>query len=322
MYPETRMRRCRRSGLRALAAETVLTRHDLVLPIFVVPGTGRHEEVRSMPGVHRVSADVLAEGADAILSPAVLVFGVPEAGQKDEEGTGALREDGLVPTAVRALKRQRPDLVVITDVCLCAYTSHGHCGVLGPDGQPDNDATLPALAQMARCHAAAGADLAAPSAMMDGQVAAIREGLDGEGRREVGIMSYAAKFASAFYGPFRDAAGSAPAQGDRRGYQLPPSNRREALRDALLDELEGADWLMVKPALPYLDVLAELRRQTRLPLSAYQVSGEYAMLKQGARQGQWDEREAVLEALTCIKRAGADLIITYYAEEVHRWLEA
>lgn len=323
MFPATRMRRLRRTeGLRRLARETALDAADLVLPAFVVGGEGRREPVPAMPGVERASADVLAARAATTPVGALLLFGVPEPNEKDEEGSAAWREDGPVPSAVRAVKAERPELVVITDVCLCAYTAHGHCGLLTDGGEVDNDATLPLLARMAAAHAAAGADMVAPSAMMDGQVGAIREGLDGAGFAATGIMAYAAKFASAFYGPFRDVAHSAPSFGDRRSYQLPPPNRREALRDALLDVEEGADWLMVKPSLPYLDILRELRRETRLPLSAYHVSGEYVMLKHAAEAGGIDERDCVLEALTCIKRAGADAVITYYAEQVCRWLGA
>jgi len=321
MFPIERSRRTRRTeGLRRLAGESVLTQDDLVLPLFVIDGKDRTEEVPSMPGVTRRTADRLRSFAESIRSPAVLLFGVPEDREKDECGSAALSDDGCVPAAIRALKSERPDLVVITDVCLCAYTTHGHCGV-SPDGSgPDNDATLELLAQMANVHAGAGADVVAPSAMMDGQVAAIRQALDGAGRGQVAIMAYAAKFASAFYGPFRDGARSAPAFGDRRSYQLPPANRREAVRDALLDEREGADWLMVKPAMPYLDVIADLRRESRLPIAAYQVSGEYAMLKRATEAGALDERGAVLESLIGVKRAGADAIITYYAEEVCEWI--
>jgi porphobilinogen synthase len=300
--------------LRRLATETTLSADDVILPLFVVPGDGREEPVDSMPGVLRQSVDQLAARAEGIRSPGVLLFGVP-----DDKGGDPARHDGLVPTAVRALKKTRPDLAVITDVCLCAYTEHGHCGVATESGGVDNDATLPLLAAMAEAHAAAGADLVAPSAMMDGQVAAIRDRLDAAGLDETGVMAYAAKFASSFYGPFRDAAQSAPSFGDRRSYQLPPSDRRGAIRDALLDEAEGADWLMVKPALPYLDVLHELRGETRLPLAAYQVSGEYAMLTRAAEAGALDEQRAVTESLLCIKRAGADAVITYYAEEVCAW---
>lgn len=321
MFPETRMRRLRRSeGLRRLARETVLTCDDLIQPLFVVPGAAREEPVTSMPGVTRLSADLLEAWATDLKPPAVLVFGVPDQEAKDGTGSSGLRADGLVPEAVRALKSARPDLVVITDVCLCGYTTHGHCGPVTESGEVDNDAAIELLARMAAAHAAAGADVVAPSAMMDGQVQAIREGLDCEGLRNTAIMSYAAKFASAFYGPFREAAHSAPSFGDRRSYQLPVANRREALRDALLDEDEGADWLMVKPAMPYLDVLAELRAESLLPIAAYHVSGEYAMIKYAAAQGVLDERKAALEAMLCIKRAGADAIITYYAQQVCEWL--
>jgi porphobilinogen synthase len=321
MFPATRMRRLRRTeALRRLVQETALSRDDLILPLFIIPGRNRTEPVASMPGVRRQSVDHLAAQAASLRSPAVLLFGVPDNEAKDAEGTSALTDDGLVPTAIAAIKAERPDLVVLTDVCLCAYTTHGHCGLdPGPDG-PDNDATLEALARMAVAHADAGADVVAPSAMLDGQVGAIRQALDAAGFQQTAILAYAAKFASAFYGPFRDAAQSAPGSGDRRGHQLPPANRREAVRDALLDEAEGADWLMVKPALPYLDVLADLRRETRLPLAAYQVSGEYAMLKHAAEAGALDERAAVLESLLAVKRAGADAIITYYAEEVCEWI--
>ncbi|MHC4914382.1 MAG: porphobilinogen synthase [Planctomycetota bacterium] len=315
-----RPRRNRRTeALRGLARETELNPDALILPLFAVPGRGGSEAVESMPGVTRDSVDVLAARAGDTPTKAVLLFGVPGKSGKDETGSAALGEDALVPRAVRAVKEARPDLAVITDVCLCSYTDHGHCGVLGADRSVDNDRTVALLTEMAAAHAAAGADVVAPSAMMDGQVAAIRGRLDSEGHDGVGIMSYAAKFASAFYGPFRDAADSAPGFGDRRGYQLPVANRREALRDALLDEAEGADWLMVKPALPYLDVLHELRGATRLPLAAYQVSGEYAMLKSAAAVGALDEKRAVLESLLSIRRAGADAIITYYAEEAIGW---
>ncbi len=322
MYPKTRMRRLRRTeGLRRLSAETALGRDDFILPVFVLPGSDREDEVQAMPGVKRQSADVLVRRAGTLRCGAVLVFGVPDADQKDDVGSVALREDGLVPSAISLLKAERPDLTVISDVCLCAYTTHGHCGPLAGSGLPDNDSALEALSKMALAHAVAGADIVAPSAMMDGQVLAIREALDSAGHSHTAILSYAAKFASVFYGPFRDAAHSTPGAGGRQSYQLPPSNRREAVRDALLDEQEGADWLMVKPALPYLDVLAELRRETRLPIAAYQVSGEYVMLKRGAQDGLWDERDAVLESVLAIKRAGADAIITYYAEEIVRWLD-
>lgn len=321
MYPRHRMRRLRRTeSLRRLGSELLLSAEELIMPLFVLSGEDREEEVSSLPGVYRYSVDLLRSRCEQIRSPAVLLFGVPEADQKDATGSAALDAHGIVPRAVRTIKAERPDLAVITDLCLCAYTDHGHCAPLTDAGEVDNDAALPLLGEMAGRHAAAGADLVAPSGMMDGQVKAIRDHLDEQGFTARGIMSYAAKFASAFYGPFREAAHSAPGSGDRSSYQLPPANRREAVRDALLDVEEGADWLMVKPAMPYLDVLLELRHSIRLPISAYHVSGEYAMLKAAARAGALDERKAVLEALTSIKRAGADAIITYYAEQVCEWL--
>jgi porphobilinogen synthase len=269
-----------------------------------------------------MSCDLLAARAAALRIGALLIFGVPEPAGKDADGRAAADPEGLVPRAVRSVKQAAPHLPVITDVCLCAWTRHGHCGLLDAAGAVANDRTLTALGAMAAAHAAAGADVVAPSAMMDGQVAAVRGALDRAGLSETAILAYAAKFASVFYGPFRDAAHSAPQSGDRRAYQLDPANARAALRDALLDEAEGADWLMVKPALPCLDILAQLREATRLPLMAYQVSGEYAMLKGAAQAGAFAERPAVLESLTAIKRAGADAVITYYAEEVAQWLEA
>ncbi|MDK1030779.1 MAG: porphobilinogen synthase [Planctomycetia bacterium] len=323
MFPRKRMRRRRLSeGLRRLANETRLSRDMLILPLFAVAGTGRSEPVPAMPGVCRLSVDLLVRRAAELSVPAVLLFGVPDAKEKDATGSAAANPKGIVPTAVKAIKKQRPDLVVIVDVCLCGYTEHGHCGILDDSGRVDNDATLPALAAVAVACAAAGADVIAPSAMMDGQVRALREALDEKGFSDTLVMSYAAKFASAFYGPFRDAAHSSPSFGDRRGYQLPPGNCREAIDDALLDEAEGADWLMVKPAMPYLDVLKELRSLTRLPIAAYQVSGEYAMLKSAAEAGALDEPKAVLESLLAIRRAGASAVITYYAEEAAKWLES
>ncbi len=321
MFPISRMRRGRRTeGLRRLAQEVNLSPDDLILPLFAMPGQGREEAVESMPGVSRQSVDLLERLAPTLRSRAVLLFGVPGEEEKDETGSAAAAPDGLVPAAIRALKTARADLVVITDLCLCSYTSHGHCGVVTESGEVDNDRTLPLLGAMACAHAEAGADVVAPSGMMDGMVAAIRSALDDAGLTGTAIMSYASKFASSFYGPFRDAAHSAPGFGDRRGYQLSPANRREAIRDALLDVQEGADWLMVKPAMPYLDVLLELRQSTRLPIAAYQVSGEYAMLKAAAAAGGLAEREAALEAALCIRRAGADAIITYYAESICEWM--
>ncbi|MGI5817114.1 MAG: porphobilinogen synthase [Armatimonadota bacterium] len=320
-YQAIRPRRNRRSeALRRLSREVSLTSDNLILPLFVVPGHDREEVIEAMPGVRRYSTNLLPAVAEHLSVPAVLIFGVPDAEQRSSCASAALDPGGLVPEAVRVVGEARPDIAVITDVCLCGWTDHGHCAVLGDEGAIDSELTLDALARSAVAHAQAGADLIAPSAMMDGQVAAIRAGLDDAGLSDTGILSYAAKFASAFYGPFREAAHSAPRFGDRSGYQLPPSNRREAIRDALLDEAEGADWLMVKPALPYLDVLGELRESTRLPIAAYQVSGEFAMIEAAARVGAIDRRRGVLESLLSIRRAGADAIITYYAEEVAQWI--
>ncbi len=316
MNYKTRMRRGRRTdALRLLARGVTLTTDDLILPLFAVEGARKTESIDAMPGVFRMSADRLAEKCETLKCPGVMLFGVPPADTKDSTGSYALREDGVVPEAVRAIKKSRPDLAVITDLCLCGYTAHGHCGVLAESGEVDNDATIDLLGKSALVHAAAGADMVAPSAMMDHQVEAVRAALDGGGFSRIGIMSYAAKFASAFYGPFRDVADSSPEFGSRAGYQLPPENREEAVRDALLDEAEGADWLMVKPSLPYLDVLSELTAQTRLPVAAYQVSGEYSMIKSAAENGQIDETDAFFETLTAMKRAGAAAMITYWAEE-------
>jgi porphobilinogen synthase len=321
MFPRTRMRRLRLTeGLRRLAREVELSMNDLILPLFVVSGRKRREPIHSLPGVERVSVDMLAREVESLLVPAVLLFGVPDDNEKDVEGTAAWAEEGLIPQAVKAIKGVRPDLVTITDVCACAYTSHGHCGLVNGSGRVMNDPSLVILARAAKAHAAAGVDLVAPSAMLDGQVHAIRTALDEADFPEVGIMSYAAKFASAFYGPFREAARSAPSFGDRASHQLPLANAREAVRDALQDEAEGADWLMVKPAIPYLDVIRRLRQASDLPIAAYQVSGEYAMLKLAGESGALSEREAVLESLTGMKRAGANAIITYYAREVSEWL--
>ena len=311
-----RLRRLRRTPrLREWVAETRLSARQLVLPIFVRPGRGPPIAVESMPGVDRLSVDdaaVLASRAVDDGIGAVLLFGLPR--RKDPAGRDALAPDGAVPRAIRAIKDARPEAVVATDVCLCAYTSHGHCGILR-EGQVDNDATLPRLARMAAVHARAGADVVAPSAMMDHEVAALRSTLDREGFERTAILAYAAKFASAFYGPFREAAESAPSEGDRRGYQLDRRNGREALREIAEDLGEGADIAMVKPALPYLDVLARARARFDAPLAAYQVSGEYAMIKAAAARGWIDEPTAVAESLAAIHRAGADLIVTYFARE-------
>jgi porphobilinogen synthase len=322
-FPSTRMRRLRRTEtLRAMVRETLLTRSDLVLPLFVVEGSGVREPVASMPGVHRLSVDELVAEAKAVRDlgiPAVILFGIPAA--KDARGSAADAPGGVVQRAVEALKRHVTDLCVITDVCLCEYTDHGHCGVLEGE-HVANDPSVARLAATAVSHARAGADVVAPSDMMDGRVGAIRAALDAAALPDVAILSYAAKFASAYYGPFREAADSTPAFGDRRGYQMDPPNRREALREMRLDLEEGADALMVKPALPYLDVLAEARRAFDVPLAAYHVSGEYAMIRAAAERGWLDGERAMDEALVAIKRAGADLILTYAAKDVARRLGA
>jgi porphobilinogen synthase len=321
-FPQTRLRRLRRTaGLRDLVRETELSPARLVLPLFVSSQASGSEPIPSMPGVARLSiGQAVQEAAEAaeLGLPAVLLFGIPD--HKDAEASGAWDEEGVVQLATRAIKEAHPDLLVITDVCVCEYTDHGHCGVLRDDGTVDNDASVELLARTAVSQARAGADIVAPSDMMDGRVGAIRAELDAEGLTDVPIIAYSAKFASAFYGPFRDAAGSAPAFGDRRGYQMDPGNGREALREVALDVEEGADMVMVKPALPYLDVLARVRQRFELPVAAYHVSGEYAMLKAAAAAGLLDERAAVLETLTAIRRAGADLIITYHAKDAARWL--
>jgi porphobilinogen synthase len=321
-YPNERLRRLRRTGaLRSLVQESRLDPSDLVYPLFVQEGRGIAEEVPSMPGIRRFSPDRLQAEIGEIASlglPSVLLFGIPE--RKDPTGSAAFRKEGVVQQAVRLIKKEAPDMIVVTDVCLCEYTSHGHCGVL--DGEEvDNDATLELLARMAVSHADAGADLVAPSDMMDGRVRAIRRALDEAGHSRVPILSYAAKFASAFYGPFREAAESAPAFGDRRSYQMDPPNLREAMREIALDIEEGADIVMVKPALAYLDVLREARTRFLHPLAAYNVSGEYAMVKAAAAQGWIDEERIVQEILLGIKRAGADLIITYFAKQAARQIK-
>jgi porphobilinogen synthase len=311
----------RREQLRALVREARLAREDFILPLFACPGKSVRREISSMPGVYNLSVDeIVKEAARAfeIGVQGVILFGLPEA--KDETASGAYAENGIVQQAVRAIRSEIPDVVVIADTCLCEYTSHGHCGVVRR-GEVLNDESLELLARTAVSQAQAGADIVAPSAMMDGQVGAIREALDGAGFEQVAIMSYAVKYASAFYGPFREAADSAPAFGDRRAYQMDGANAREALREAELDYTEGADILMVKPALPYLDILKQVRDRFDLPLAAYHVSGEYAMIKAAAAKGWIDERRVMLETLTSIKRAGADIIITYYAQEAVRALK-
>ncbi len=324
-FPKTRMRRLRASaGLRGLVRETELSAGRLMLPLFVVDSSSTEparEPISTMPGVERLSISAAvaeAREAAALGIGAVMLFGIPA--EKDEHGSGAWDEEGVVQVATRAIKQALPELIVVTDVCLCEYTVHGHCGVLRDDGVVDNDATIELLGRTAVSHARAGADLVAPSDMMDGRVGLIRTELDGEGYSEIPILAYSAKFASAFYGPFREAAGSTPAFGDRRGYQLDPANGREAVREALLDVQEGADMVMVKPALAYGDLISAVKRATGLPLAAYNVSGEYAMVKAAAAAGYLDERATVLEILTSLQRAGADTIITYHAKDAAQWL--
>ncbi|MCX2727605.1 porphobilinogen synthase [Thermomicrobium sp. 4228-Ro] len=318
-----RFRRLRRTeGLRRLVRETRLSVEDFIYPLFVVHGRGVRREVASMPGVYQLSVDQLGYEAEELLSlgiGAVLLFGIPA--RKDELASEAYDPDGIVQRAVRELKRVAPELVVITDVCNCEYTSHGHCGVV-QDGQILNDPTLELLARTAVSHAEAGADMVAPSDMMDGRVLAIRHALDRAGFVELPILSYAAKYASAFYGPFREAAESAPAFGDRRSHQMDPGNRREALREIATDIEEGADAIIVKPALAYLDVILAARERFDVPIAAYNVSAEYAMVKAAARNGWIDEQRIVLEILTGIRRAGAHMIITYHAKEAARWLQS
>jgi len=321
-FPVYRPRRLRESPLlRSMVRETALRIDDFVYPLFAVHGRGVREPIGSMPGQYRLSIDeLLKECKDAASMgiPAVLLFGLPR--DKDPRGTEAYAEDGIIQQAVRAVKDTIPDLLVITDVCLCEYTSHGHCGVV-EDGRIKNDPTLELIARTAVSHAEAGADLIAPSDMMDGRVAAIREGLDESGFPDTPIMAYSAKYASAFYGPFREAADSTPQFGDRRSYQMDPANVMEAMREVALDVDEGADIVMVKPALPYLDVIARVKGEFGLPVAAYSVSGEYAMLKAAGQLGWLDEDRAVLEALTGIRRAGADIIITYFAKDAARLIE-
>lgn len=318
----SRPRRLRRtSALRSLVAETHLDASHLVHPMFIREGHGIVQPVTSLPGHAQYSVDKLGPQIDDLIStgvPAVLLFGIPDV--KDAVGSRASDEDGPVPRAIEAIRRQAPHLVIMADVCLCEYTSHGHCGVLDSSRAVDNDVTLPLLARAGVTYARAGADVVAPSAMMDGQVGAIRAALDADSLGGTAIMAYAVKYASAFYGPFREAAGSTPAFGDRRAYQMAPGNAREALREAALDEAEGADVLMVKPAGPYLDIVSHIRDATPLPVAAYQVSGEYAMIKAAAANGWIDERAAAVESLLGIRRAGADFIITYFARDAARWL--
>ncbi|MGA7279190.1 MAG: porphobilinogen synthase [Desulfocapsaceae bacterium] len=321
LFPEYRPRRLRRNeALRALIRETSLFPNQLIYPLFIVAGKNIREEVVSMPGVFRLSVDRLAKEAGELLGlgiNCVILFGIPD--KKDPVGSGAHAKDGIVQRAIKELKNKTPELLVITDVCLCEYTDHGHCGFL-IDGEVDNDATLEILAKTALSHVRAGADMVAPSDMMDGRVAEIRAALDENNFDMVPIMSYAVKYASAFYGPFRDAAESTPQFGDRRGYQMDPANSREALREATLDTEEGADILMVKPALAYLDIIAKLRDEFDLPLAAYQVSGEYAMIKAAEAKGWVDGERVMQESLLSIRRAGADMIITYFAKDMAKLL--
>jgi porphobilinogen synthase len=321
-FPATRMRRLRRTGvLRGLTRETELTAAHLIQPLFVTAGSEVGADIPSMPGVQRLSISELVEEAGSIREAgvdSVLLFGIPA--DKDELGSGAFDDEGIVQMAIRALKEADAELTVIADTCMCEYTSHGQCGWVGVDGEVDNDLSLELIAKTAVSQAAAGADAVAPSDMMDGRIGAIRTQLDAEGFSATPIISYSAKYASAFYGPFRDAADSTPLVGDRRGYQMDPANVLEAIRESQIDLDEGADMLMVKPALPYLDVIRRVKDATGAPLAAYHVSGEYSMLKAAAQNGWLDERAAVLETLTSIRRAGADAIITYYAKDASRWL--
>lgn len=320
-FPQLRLRRLRRTeSLRALFRETHIGINNMVYPLFVVEGSGVKQEIASMPGVFRFSVDKLQREVEEVTGlgiPAVILFGIPE--NKDDVGTEAYSRDGIVQQAIRAIKKTVPELLVITDVCLCEYTSHGHCGVI-VNGDVDNDQTLPLLARTAISHAEAGADIIAPSDMMDGRVRAIRQALDDKGFQNTPILSYAVKYASAFYGPFRDAAQSVPQFGDRRSYQMDPPNLREALREVEQDIAEGADIIMVKPALAYLDVIRCVRDTFNYPLAAFNVSAEYAMVKAAAQNGWIDEKRIIMEILTAIKRAGADIVITYHAKEAAEWL--
>ena len=322
MFPQSRPRRLRRSEqIRRMVRETHLRVDDLVFPLFITAGRGIRSEIPSMPGNYHLSVDQLGPEIDRVLAagvPAVLLFGLPE--QKDPIGSEAWAETGAVQQAIGQIKRRAPELCVITDVCLCEYTSHGHCGQVDETGEVQNDATLELLCRVAVSHAQAGADIVAPSDMMDGRVGAIRAALDETGLADIAIMSYAVKYASAFYGPFREAADSAPQFGDRRGYQMDPANAREAMREAALDIEEGADFIMVKPALAYLDVLRTVADSFPVPMVAYNVSGEFAMVKAAAQQGWIDERRVAMEILTSIKRAGADIILTYHALDAAAWL--
>ena len=320
-FPQKRLRRLRRTEtMRRLVRETELSVNDLVYPLFVTHGKNTKREIPSMPGIFQFSVDMLPDEVNEIGRlgiPAVILFGIPET--KDETGSSGYAPDGVVQQAIESIKRVNPELLLLTDVCLCEYTSHGHCGVV-KDGDVDNDATLELLAKMAVSHARVGADIVAPSDMMDGRVKSIRQALDEDGFENISILSYAAKYASAFYGPFRDAAESAPQFGDRRSYQMDPPNIREAMREIESDIEEGADMVMVKPALAYLDVIRKARDTFNYPLAAYNVSGEYSLVKAAAQKGWIDEQRIVMEILTSIKRAGADIIITYHAKQSAKWL--
>ncbi|MFY0782413.1 porphobilinogen synthase [Peribacillus simplex] len=321
--PFNRHRRLRASaGMRALVRETQLHKEDLIYPIFVIDGENVKNEINSMPGIYQLSMDNLGAEMDEVVSlgiKSVILFGVPFDHDKDEQGTGAFHHNGLVQEATRFIKKQYPEVIVIADTCLCEYTSHGHCGVV--DGEKIlNDASLDLLAKTAISQAEAGADIIAPSNMMDGFVAAIRAGLDEAGYEDIPIMSYAVKYASAFYGPFRDAANGAPQFGDRKTYQMDPANRLEAFREAESDVAEGADFLIVKPALSYMDIIRDVKNNFNLPIVSYNVSGEYSMVKAAAQNGWIDEKAIVMEMLTGLKRAGSDLIITYFSKEVARWI--
>ncbi len=322
-FPAYRPRRLRRNdAVRSMVRETTLAPDDFIYPLFVKPGSGARDEVSSMPGVFQISLDQLPGEVDELKAlgiPSVILFGLPES--KDEAGSGAYDEHGIVQEAIRTIKAHDPEFYVVTDVCMCEYTSHGHCGALDEHGCVINDVTLEMLASTALSHAEAGADMVAPSDMMDGRVAAIREALDAEGHAEIPIMSYAAKYSSAYYGPFRDAADSTPAFGDRRAYQMDPGNAEEAMREVALDIAEGADIVMVKPALSYMDIIRRVKDEFGYPTAAYNVSGEYAMVKAAAERGWIDERRVVLETLTSMRRAGADLILTYHAKDAARWLQ-
>ncbi len=321
-FPEYRPRRLRKNDLfRRIIRETALSVNDFISPLFIVPGKEVKKPVASMPGIFQQSADHAIKDVQALHSlgvPAVLLFGIPE--KKDEIASGAFAKDGVIQRAVRRIKEKRPDMLIVTDVCLCEYTSHGHCGMLDK-GDVDNDATLEVLAETALSHARAGADMVAPSAMMDGQVGAIREALDESGFETLPIMAYSAKYASSFYGPFREAAESKPQFGNRKSYQMDPANSDEAIREMTLDAGEGADILMVKPALPYLDIIRRAKEEFDLPVAAYNVSGEFAMIKAAAQMGWIDGEAAMMESLTAIKRAGADIMITYFAAEAAKLLQ-